>query len=174
VLRLGFPTADAVPTVRLLGLGVLTAVLIAVWWQAATRADRPIPAALRGAGLAFAATIALAPSFHPWYALTPLVLLAATTVRTDLIMTVAAFAALLVLPDGGGLARFAKFPGAPLMTLLLVALAVRYARSVRPPNTDPLTGQTIAADELPGLRSADAVVVGHDRPAEPSGRPTGR
>ena len=144
--RLGSPTADAVPVVRLLGLGVLVGVLITVWWRCATRAERPIPAALRGAGLAFAATIALAPSFHPWYALAPLVLLAASTVRTDLVMAVAASATLLVLPDGGGLARFAKFPGAPLMTLLLVVLAVRYLRGRKPRNARRLAGPTLTAD----------------------------
>ncbi|MDT4994323.1 MAG: hypothetical protein QOH97_4215 [Actinoplanes sp.] len=144
--RLGSPTADAVPVVRLLGLGVLAAVLIAGWWRCATRAERPIPAALRGGGLAFAATIALAPSFHPWYALAPLVLLAAGTVRTDLIMAVAASAALLVLPDGGGLARYAKFPGAPLMTLLLVVLAIRYVRGPKPSNARHLPGPVRTAD----------------------------
>jgi hypothetical protein len=75
----------------------------------ATRAAHPVHAALHGAGPAFAATIALAPSFHPWYALWPLILMAATTVRTDLAMAAATGAALLVLPDGGGLARFAEF-----------------------------------------------------------------
>jgi alpha-1,6-mannosyltransferase len=40
-------------------------------------------------------------------------------------MTVAIAASFLVLPDGGGLARFAKFPGAPLMTALLIFVVVR-------------------------------------------------
>jgi alpha-1,6-mannosyltransferase len=125
--RLAVPDFDAVPAVRLLALVLLAVILIWLWLRAA-RADTPVPAALHGAGLAFAATIALAPSFHPWYALWPLVLLAATTVRTDLVMAASTAGALLVLPDGGGLARFVKFLGAPLMTLLLVVLVVRHLR----------------------------------------------
>jgi alpha-1,6-mannosyltransferase len=122
------PAFDAVPVVRLLALGLLVAVLVGLWLHSATRIDRPVETALHGAGLAFGATVALAPSFHPWYALWPLVLMAATTVRTDLVMVVATAAAFLVLPDGGGLARFAKFPGAPLMTLALLVLLVRHLR----------------------------------------------
>jgi alpha-1,6-mannosyltransferase len=122
------PGFDAVPVARLLALGLLAAVLVGLWLHSATRADRPVQAALHGAGLAFGATVALAPSFQPWYALCPLVLMAATTVRTDLLMAAATAAALLVLPDGSGLARFAKFPGAPLMTVLVLVLLVRHLR----------------------------------------------
>jgi len=39
----------------------------------------------------------------------------------------------LVLADGGGLARFVKFPGAPLMTLLLITLLVWHLRPVSGP-----------------------------------------
>ena len=46
------PTFDAVPIVRLLALGLLAATLIALWRYCATRVDQPVPAALRGAGLA--------------------------------------------------------------------------------------------------------------------------
>jgi alpha-1,6-mannosyltransferase len=60
------------------------------------------------------------------------VLLGATTVRTDLVMAAGVAASLLVLPDGSGLARFVKFPGAPLMTILLAALVVHRVRD-RPP-----------------------------------------
>jgi hypothetical protein len=80
---------------------------------------------VRGAALASAATIIFSPSFHPWYVVFPLVLFAATTRRTTVVMTVTIAASFLVLPDGGGLARFAKFPGAPLMTVLLIFVAVR-------------------------------------------------
>ncbi len=125
--RLAVPGFDAVPAVRLLALGLLAGLLIWLWLRAA-RADEPVPAALHGAGLALAAIIALAPSFHPWYALWPLMLLAATTVRTDLVMAASIAGALLVLPDGGGLARFVKFLGAPLMTVLVIVLVVRHFR----------------------------------------------
>ncbi len=135
--RLAVPGFDAVPAVRLLALAVLAVVLIWLWLRAA-RADKPVPAALHGAGLAFAATIALAPSFHPWYALWPLVLLAATTVRTNLVMAAGIAGALLVLPDGGGLARFVKFLGAPLMTLVLVVLVVRHLRRDRRADRQPV------------------------------------
>jgi hypothetical protein len=85
-------------------------------------------AAVRGAALALAATVALSPYFHPWYVVWPMVLLAATLVRTGLLVGVVIATAFLVLPDGGGLARFAKFPGAPIMTVLLVVLLVRHLR----------------------------------------------
>ena len=146
------PAFDAVPIVRLLALALLAVILTAVWLRCATRDDDRVRAALHGAGIAFGATIALAPSFHPWYALWPLVLMAATTVRTGLVMAAATAAAVLVLPDGGGLARFAKFPGAPIMTLVLVVLVVRHLRRPAaarlPPVTDP-----------PGVRG-DVVVTG--------------
>jgi alpha-1,6-mannosyltransferase len=135
--RLAVPGFDAVPAVRLLALGLLAAILIWLWLRAA-RADEPVPAALHGAGLALAAIIALAPSFHPWYALWPLVLLAATTVRTDLVMAASIAAALVVLPDGGGLARFVKFLGAPLMTLLIIVLVVRHLRRAKAADREPV------------------------------------
>jgi hypothetical protein len=84
--------------------------------------------ALRGAAMAMAAAVGLSPYFHPWYAAWALVLLAATTLRTGLIMAAATAGPLLVLPDGGGLARFVKFPGAPLMTLFVIVLLVRFLR----------------------------------------------
>jgi hypothetical protein len=122
------PGFDAVPAARLLALVLLTALLTVLWLRAARAGDR-VHAAVHGAGLAFAATIALAPSFHPWYALWPLILLAATTTRTRLVMAATVAATLLVLPDGGGLARFAKFPGAPLMTVVLIVLLLRARRT---------------------------------------------
>jgi alpha-1,6-mannosyltransferase len=131
------PGFDAVPAVRLLALLLLTVVLAGLWMRSATTGGDPVRAALHGAALATTAMVALAPSFHPWYLAFPLVLLGATTVRTDLMMAAGAAASLLVLPDGSGLARFVKFPGAPLMTILLVALVVhrirdRPSRMVRP------------------------------------------
>ena len=140
---------DAVPAVRAIALLVFALLVLALWWRSATwgrvlpsaarlvawlgrpvaRAADPGASALRGAALAMAATVALSPYFHPWYAYWALALLAATTVRVDLIMAAATAGPLLVLADGSGLARFVKFPGAPLMTLLMVALLVLYFRS---------------------------------------------
>ncbi|BFU45212.1 hypothetical protein KRMM14A1004_34490 [Krasilnikovia sp. MM14-A1004] len=126
--RMVVPGSNAVPAVRGIALLLLAALLVILWWRTATRADPR--SALHGAALALAATVACAPAYHPWYATWPLVVLAATTVRTDLIMAVAAASAFLVLPDGSGLARFAKFPGAPLMTVLIVVLVVWYVRGL--------------------------------------------
>lgn len=129
--RLVDPDFDAVPAVRLLALLLLAVFLVALWWRSAPRAELPARAPLYGAALALAATVVLAPSFHPWYATWPLALLAATTLRTDFVMVVCAVAAFLVLPDGSGLARFVKGPGAPVMTLLIILLVVRYVRQRR-------------------------------------------
>jgi alpha-1,6-mannosyltransferase len=63
-------------------------------------------------------------------------MLAAATVRTDFVMAASAAAAFLVLPDGSGLARFVKFPGAPLMTLFVAVLVVRYVRRLRAGRAD--------------------------------------
>jgi len=111
--------------VRVLATVLFVIVLAALCLRAA-RSEAPVAGALRGAGLALAATVALAPYFHPWYAMWPLVVMGATTLQTGLIMAVATAGALLVLPDGGGLARFVKFPGAPLLTIVMLVLLIRY------------------------------------------------
>ncbi|OJF12497.1 alpha-1,6-mannosyltransferase [Couchioplanes caeruleus] len=125
--RLFDPGFDAVPAVRTLALALLAAVLVALWWWA-YRSPDPARAALRGAALALVAFVALAPVFHPWYALWPLTLLAATTTRVRAVMLISVAAAFSVLPDGSGLTRFVKFPGAPIVTLLLVVLLVTVVR----------------------------------------------
>ncbi|WDZ84475.1 polyprenol phosphomannose-dependent alpha 1,6 mannosyltransferase MptB [Micromonospora cathayae] len=116
---------DALPAARAVGAAVLVVLLVWLWWRARTRD------ALRYAGLALAATVALAPVFHPWYWLWPLVVLAATAQRTRWFLVVALVSAFMVLPDGTGLPRFTKMPGAPLMTLLVIVVAVRVVRSAR-------------------------------------------
>jgi alpha-1,6-mannosyltransferase len=127
------PGFDAVPAVRLLALLLFVVILVVVFRRSAapvwTGGTGSPAAALRGAALAMAATVALAPYFHPWYAVWPLILLAATTTRTGLVMAATTAASLLVLPDGGGLARFVKFPGAPLMTVLLLCLLLIWWRA---------------------------------------------
>jgi alpha-1,6-mannosyltransferase len=60
--------------------------------------------------------------------LLPLTLLAATTVRTKVVMTLTIVASFSVLPDGSGLVRSLKFPGAPLVTIYMIYLGVRYVR----------------------------------------------
>ncbi|MEV0899329.1 polyprenol phosphomannose-dependent alpha 1,6 mannosyltransferase MptB [Actinoplanes sp. NPDC049802] len=113
-----FGVPGAVAVTRILGLIALAGVLVALW----LRARRRDP--LLYAGLALAATVLLAPVFHPWYALWPLAVLA-VTVRRDTRWLVAppAVAAALCLPDGYNLALATKAQGAIVMTLLAGYLA---------------------------------------------------
>jgi alpha-1,6-mannosyltransferase len=117
---------DAVPAARVAGMVVLAVVLVALSWQ--TRPSN----ALYGAGLALAATVALAPVFHPWYATWPLAVLAATAPRIRWFAGVCAAVCFLVLPDGTGLARFSRLPGALAMTALVVVVAVLIWRRYEP------------------------------------------
>ncbi|MEW2381891.1 polyprenol phosphomannose-dependent alpha 1,6 mannosyltransferase MptB [Micromonospora sp. NPDC047707] len=139
----------AVPVARAVALAVLVALLALLWWRAWTalrelndvrqrvaRMDAArVRVSLLGAGLALAATVALAPVFHPWYATWPLAVLAVVAVRTGWFVLPCAVAAFLALPDGTNLARLVKAPGALVMTVLVVALAVwglPRLRNVRP------------------------------------------
>lgn len=116
---------DALPVTRGIGIAVLALLLVWLWWRARTRDP------LWHAGLALAATVALAPLFHPWYWTWPLFVLAATAQRTRWFIVVAVVASFLVLPDGTGLPRYTKTVGAPLMTLLVIVLVIRLVRSAR-------------------------------------------
>ncbi|MFF4890611.1 polyprenol phosphomannose-dependent alpha 1,6 mannosyltransferase MptB [Micromonospora chersina] len=134
---------DAVPVVRAVALAVLAVLLVVLWWRAWTASRRlgdlgqPTArpqVALAGAGLALAATVLLAPVFHPWYATWPLALLAVATVavaRTVWFVAPCAVASVLALPDGTNLARFTKAPGAILMTALVVTVVAIAAVRVR-------------------------------------------
>lgn len=81
-----------------------------------------------GAGLALAATVVLAPVFHPWYATWPLAVLAVVAVRTGWFLVPCAVASFLTLPDGTNFAPFTKAPGAVAMVLLVVVLIGYAAR----------------------------------------------
>ncbi|MEU8262826.1 polyprenol phosphomannose-dependent alpha 1,6 mannosyltransferase MptB [Micromonospora sp. NPDC048999] len=136
---------QAVPVVRVVALALLAMLVVALWWRAWTAlrrlgdvrqrlarlgAARP-RVTLTGAGLALAATVLLAPVFHPWYATWPLAVLAVVTVsvaRTVWFVAPCAVASCLALPDGANLARFTKAPGAILMTALVVAVLIRALR----------------------------------------------
>jgi alpha-1,6-mannosyltransferase len=108
----------AVPVTRAIGIAALVVVLIWLWWRAA-RGGEP----LLHAGLALAATVVLAPVFHPWYLTWPLAVLAATVRRETLWLVVpAAVAAALCLPDGYNLALATKSQGAIVMTVFIVVL----------------------------------------------------
>ena len=139
----------AVPVARVVALVLLAVVLVGLWWWAWTSLRRlddvpqrvaaaPPRVTLTGAGLALAATVLLAPVFHPWYATWPLAVLSVATVavaRTIWFVLPCAVASVLALPDGTNLARFTKAPGAVAMTaLVLVAAgwAVRAALARRP------------------------------------------
>ncbi|MEU9510972.1 polyprenol phosphomannose-dependent alpha 1,6 mannosyltransferase MptB [Micromonospora sp. NPDC048170] len=116
---------DPLPVTRGIGMAALALVLLWLWWRARTR--EPI----WHAGLALAATVALAPLFHPWYWTWPLAVLAATSRRTGWFTVVAIVSSFLVLADGTGLPRYTKTVGAPLMTLLVIVVVVRLVRSAR-------------------------------------------
>ncbi|WP_411970714.1 polyprenol phosphomannose-dependent alpha 1,6 mannosyltransferase MptB [Micromonospora peucetia] len=123
----------AVPATRAAALLLLAVLVTTLWWRSwsalrhldATRPDAArTRVALLGAGLALAATVVLAPVFHPWYATWPLALLAVAARRTTWFVAPCAAAAFLALPDGTNLARFTKAPGALAMTALVLGLAV--------------------------------------------------
>ncbi|WP_412739932.1 polyprenol phosphomannose-dependent alpha 1,6 mannosyltransferase MptB [Krasilnikovia sp. MM14-A1259] len=126
---------DALPAVRLIATVLLVPALVALWWLA-RRGD-----ALLGAGLALAMTVVLAPVFHPWYAIWPLAVLAATWSRSEAtftrwVLVPCAVAATLAIPDGYNWALATKTQGSVLMTAALVVLAVwlvrRYRAVLRP------------------------------------------
>ncbi len=124
----------AVPVARAVAVALLVALLVVLWWRAwsalsglndarqrVTRLGAARPrVVLLGAGLALAATVTLAPVFHPWYATWPLALLAVAAARTTWFVAPCAVAAFLALPDGTNVARLVKAPGAVAMTLLVV------------------------------------------------------
>ena len=119
---------DLIPYTRQVGLAVLAVLLVWLWWRVWRRGRDP----LHGAALALAATVALSPVFHPWYALWPLALLAVTVRdRIGWFTGVALGASFLVFANGVALARYTKIPGAPLMTLAVIAVTVHLVRAAR-------------------------------------------
>ncbi|MFU8854134.1 polyprenol phosphomannose-dependent alpha 1,6 mannosyltransferase MptB [Micromonospora sp. SL1-18] len=117
---------DALPVTRGIAVVLLAVLLVWLWWRARDRDP------LYHAGLALALTVALSPVVHPWYWIWPLTVLAATAaLREQWYLVVAVVASFLILPDGIGLPRWSKMPGAPLMTLLVIVVAIRLVRSIR-------------------------------------------
>ncbi len=116
--------SGAVAVARAAGLLALAVVLAWLWW-------RPRP---WSAGAALAATALLGPAFYPWYALPALAVLAAAPlsgrVRGRLGLGVAGLA-LLVLPNGDGLAAMTKPVGAVLDVVLVTAVLVGLVRRHR-------------------------------------------
>jgi len=113
---------DAVGVTRVLGVLLLVVVLPVLWWRA--RAGGALP----GAGLALGATVLCAPVFHPWYAIWPLAVLAATGPERRWVLGLCALAATLTLPAGYNWALFTLVPGALAVTAALLVLAVRQVR----------------------------------------------
>jgi hypothetical protein len=137
---LGLPGgyAVAVAVARVIGLVALLAVVALAWWRARRLGGPPrsgLRPAIAATGVSFAALALLGPVFYPWYALTPLALLAVSTVDTRVWrwLGVAATAlSFLILPDGTGLAPLTKLPGALFITAATVAAAVIAVRRAGP------------------------------------------
>jgi alpha-1,6-mannosyltransferase len=138
-MTVGLFGPDAVPVTRIIGIVVLAGVLVALWWRCA-RTDTADP--VRYAGYALAATVALAPVFHPWYLTWPLPVLAATLVRdTRWLVVPCAIASALCLPNGYNLALATKSQGAIAVTAFLLysagkAIHEAKSRNSRRPGTD--------------------------------------
>jgi len=108
---------DAVPVTRILGIIALAFVLAYLWFRARHRDP------LHYAGYALAATVLLAPVFHPWYAVWPLAVLGATLHHhLRWLVVPCAVASALCLPDGYNLALAVKTQGAVAMTGFLIYL----------------------------------------------------
>nr|WP_176731929.1 polyprenol phosphomannose-dependent alpha 1,6 mannosyltransferase MptB [Micromonospora rhizosphaerae] len=117
---------DALPVTRGIAVVLLAVLLVWLWFRARTRDP------LYHAGLALALTVSLSPVVHPWYWTWPLAVLAATApLREKWYLVVALVSLFLILPDGTGLPRYTRTPGALLMTLLVIVVAVRLVRSAR-------------------------------------------
>jgi alpha-1,6-mannosyltransferase len=136
---------NAVPVTRIVGIIALAVVLVLLWWRARHGGD-PI----RYAGYALAATVVLAPVFHPWYAIWPLPVLAATLRRdTRWLVIPGAVAGVLCLPDGYNLALAMKSQGAVLMTVLLIFATGKALHEAK--NRDRRRARADhVADRLPG------------------------
>jgi alpha-1,6-mannosyltransferase len=118
--------ADApIAVARVVGVVVLAAVGIGllVWaWRHRAGTQKIVVAS----GLALAATAILGPVFYPWYAITPLAVLAASATEKRRWLAVAtAICTFLTLPNGLGVPVLTKAVGAFAVTAALIVLAVR-------------------------------------------------
>jgi alpha-1,6-mannosyltransferase len=127
----GRPELQPIPLAiaRTLGLLALVVILVRLWWTARDR-----PTAVRNAGAALAATALLGPVFFSWYALVPLAVLSAAPLPERawrwLGWLVAALA-LIVLPDGRGIASMTKPVGSFFDVALVTVLLVVWLRRGR-------------------------------------------
>ncbi len=119
---------DAVTAARAVGLLTLLVLLTGLWLWCRGRDARHVVLAT---GAALAASAVLAPVAFPWYGLLPLAVAGFATADARLrfrLALIAAALALLVLPDGTGVASLTKLPGALLDVALVVALVIIGAR----------------------------------------------
>jgi alpha-1,6-mannosyltransferase len=135
-------------TARAVGLVLAAAIVVAAWWHVREPGARPdaVRRVVAAAGIGFAALALLGPVFYPWYALTPLALLAVSTSDERARAWIAgatAPLAYLILPNGVGLAPRTKLPGALAVTAGLAAAAgwaTRRARRRSAPTRPTATG----------------------------------
>jgi alpha-1,6-mannosyltransferase len=142
---IGFFGVNAVPVTRVIGIVLLAGVLVRLWWRA--RFSDP----LGYAALGLAATVVLAPVFHPWYAVWALVPLAVTVRReTRWLVLPCAVAAALCMPDGYNLALATKVPGAIAMTALIVYFGIKARKATHEAQSaHPVAaGDTHAGDRI--------------------------
>lgn len=152
-----------VAVARIVGLAVATAAVAGWWWSAwrvrTSDPDRAVRVCLRGAGLSFTVVAVLGPVFFPWYAITGLALLAVSVGEPWRGRAGAASAvlAVLILPNGMGLAPLTKGPGAVGVTVAVVvgagwwASRHRWSRSGAPtPTGRPARGRSRTPDPRPG------------------------
>jgi alpha-1,6-mannosyltransferase len=123
---LGSWSGSAVTVARAAGLVALAVLLAGLWWRA--REPREV---VRDAGLALLATALLGPVFFPWYAFAALALLAVAAGESRWLAGTVTALSVLVLPDGRGFASMTKPYGAFLDLVVVVGLAVWWARRLR-------------------------------------------
>lgn len=141
---LGWPEAydPVVALARVAGLAVLAVVAVALLRRAWRRAADP-RSVVAAAGATLGAVVLLGPVFYPWYAVTPLAVLAASATGPEARRWLAggtlALTA-LVLPSGLGVPVLTKLPGALLVAAGAVALSWWWLRRRREPSAGPVPG----------------------------------
>jgi hypothetical protein len=128
---LGRPAAyeTAVAVARLAGLALLACITAALVWRAWRHRHAP-RTVIVCCGATFAALSMLSPVFYPWYAITPLAILASSVTHQRARQWIAGLTVVLVflvLPNGLGLAVLTK-PAAPAVAALVLTLGWVIAR----------------------------------------------
>lgn len=116
---------DAVPVTRGIALALLPIVLVVIFLRSRFRDP------LRGAGLALASVVFLAPVTQPWYLIWALVLFAVTRVRARWLVGAVVFSLFTVLPSGDGALNPLRVPLSFLMTALVGWVTWRALRRLR-------------------------------------------